>query len=66
MSTPVMVAVHATVRGPHAYGADGLMDSGCSSVGYGMDRMDEAWNKRGAAETPAERLYQRVAVPVPA
>ena len=86
----VMLAVHATVRGPHAYGADGFdkfievhtlshpfaqmmqltgmifegvpekfprlrigfMESGCSWVGYWMDRMDEEWEKRGEIEAP--------------
>jgi predicted TIM-barrel fold metal-dependent hydrolase len=89
----VMLAVHATVRGPHYFGADGFdrfievhtlshpfaqmmqltgmvfggvpekfprlrigyMESGCSWVGYWMDRMDEEWEKRGEIEAPGCR-----------
>jgi uncharacterized protein len=85
-----MVASHATVRGTHAFGADGFdkfvevhtlshpfaqmiqltgmifegvpelyprlrigfLEAGCSWVPFWMDRMDEEWEKRGAAEAP--------------
>jgi hypothetical protein len=85
-----MIAVHATVRGPHFFGADGFdkfievhtlshplaqmiqltgmifegvpelfprlklafMESGCSWVGFWMDRMDEEFEKRGEIEAP--------------
>jgi uncharacterized protein len=86
----VPINVHATVGGPHYYGADGFdklievhtlshpfaqmmqltgmifegvpelfpdlriafMESGCSWVGFWMDRMDEEWEKRGEIEAP--------------
>ena len=85
-----MVGVHATVRGPQAFGADGFdqfievhtlshafaqmmqmtsmifqgvmerfpdlrvafMEAGCSWAPYWAGRMDEEWEKRGAAEAP--------------
>ncbi len=85
-----MLAVHATVRGPHYFGADlfdqfidvhtlshpfaqmmqmtsiimrgvmerfqkiriAFMEAGCTWVPYWMGRMDEEWEKRGAAEAP--------------
>ena len=85
-----MVGVHATVRGPQAFAADGFdqfievhtlshafaqmmqmtsmifqgvmdrfpnlrvafMEAGCSWAPYWAGRMDEEWEKRGAAEAP--------------
>jgi predicted TIM-barrel fold metal-dependent hydrolase len=84
------LGVHATVRGPQSFGADGFdkfievhtlshpvaqmiqltgmifegvpekypglrigfMEAGCSWLPFWMDRMDEEWAKRGAAEAP--------------